>query len=104
MSSGFFPQRPDSKPTIYAYKDTHPQYRGLLKVGYTAGDALARVENLDGQHAGVVVQRELFPDELFATDQDDLNAESPGRADRALDFRPRGLIAAHRIHSDCHHR
>jgi len=27
MSKDFFPQRPDSKPTIYAYKDTHPQYK-----------------------------------------------------------------------------
>lgn len=39
----FFPQRPDSKPTIYAYEDTNPQYRGLLKVGYTAVAAQARV-------------------------------------------------------------
>ncbi len=38
MSKDFFPQRPDSRPTIYAYKDTHPQYKGLLKVGYTAVD------------------------------------------------------------------
>jgi len=43
MSKDFFPQRPDSKPTIYAYKDTHPQYKGLLKVGYTAVDVKSRV-------------------------------------------------------------
>jgi len=43
MSKDFFPQRPDSKPTIYAYKDTHPQYKGLLKVGYTAVDVESRV-------------------------------------------------------------
>ena len=42
MSKEFFPQRPDSNPTIYAYKDTHPQYEGLLKVGYTTGDVRAR--------------------------------------------------------------
>jgi len=29
----FFPQRPESHPMIYAYSD--PQYKGLLKVGYT---------------------------------------------------------------------
>ncbi len=40
----FFPQRPDSKPTIYAYEDTNPQYAGLLKVGYTLADARTRVE------------------------------------------------------------
>lgn len=44
MSDGFFPPRPESRPTIYAYKDTHPQYSGLLKVGYTNGDVRKRVE------------------------------------------------------------
>ena len=39
----FFPPRPDSSPTVYAYEDTNPQYAGLLKVGYTAGDARSRV-------------------------------------------------------------
>ena len=39
----FFPQRPNSKPTIYAYEDTNPQYRGLLKIGYTTVDAKNRV-------------------------------------------------------------
>lgn len=43
MSKEFFPQRPDSKPTIYAYEDTHPQYKDLLKIGYTDRDAQMRV-------------------------------------------------------------
>jgi len=43
MSNEFFPQRPESKPTIYAYEDTNPQYKGLLKVGYTTVDAQSRV-------------------------------------------------------------
>ncbi len=43
MSKGFFPPRPDSRPAIYAYEDTHPQYAGLLKVGYTTVDAQTRV-------------------------------------------------------------
>jgi len=43
MRKEFFPQRPDSKPTIYAYEDTHPQYEGLLKVGYTTLDVKTRV-------------------------------------------------------------
>ena len=43
MSKGFFPPRPKSTPTIYAYEDTHPQYNGLLKVGYTTVDARHRV-------------------------------------------------------------
>ena len=43
MANGFFPPRPASRPTIYAYEDTHPQYAGLLKVGYTTVDAKSRV-------------------------------------------------------------
>jgi hypothetical protein len=43
MSKDFFPPRPDSRPTIYAYEDTNPQYAGLLKVGYTTADAQYRV-------------------------------------------------------------
>ena len=43
MSKEFFPPRPESKPTIYAYEDTNPQYDGLLKVGYTTVDAQSRV-------------------------------------------------------------
>lgn len=43
MSNGFFPPRPASRPTIYAYEDTNPQYAGLLKVGYTTVDVKSRV-------------------------------------------------------------
>jgi hypothetical protein len=43
MSKEFFPPRPESKPIIYAYEDTNPQYAGLLKVGYTTADAQSRV-------------------------------------------------------------
>lgn len=39
----FFPPRPASRPTIYAYADTNPQYAGMLKVGYTTVDAQSRV-------------------------------------------------------------
>ncbi len=43
MSNEFFPPRPLSRPTIYAYEDTNPEYAGLLKVGYTTVDAQSRV-------------------------------------------------------------
>src|SRR3989339_358941 len=43
MSNKFFPPRPQSRPTIYAYEDTNPQYAGLLKVGYTTVDVQSRV-------------------------------------------------------------
>ena len=39
----FFPQRPASHPMIYAYEDTNPQYKGLLKVGYPSVDVDTRV-------------------------------------------------------------
>src|SRR5208337_1846017 len=42
-ADNFFPPRPESRPTIYAYEDTNPQYTGLLKVGYTTADAQTRV-------------------------------------------------------------
>lgn len=42
-SSDFFPQRPESHPMVYAYSDSNPQYRGLLKVGYTEKDVEKRV-------------------------------------------------------------
>lgn len=43
MSQDFFPKRPEAKPTIYAYEDTNPQYKGLLKVGYTNVNVQKRV-------------------------------------------------------------
>ena len=43
MSKEFFPPRPESRPTIYAYEDTNPQYVNLLKVGYTTVDVQTRV-------------------------------------------------------------
>jgi hypothetical protein len=43
MSKDFFPPRPNARPTIYAYRDTHPQYDGLLKIGYTTKTAHDRV-------------------------------------------------------------
>lgn len=41
--SNFFPQRPEANPIIYAYEDTHPQYKGLLKVGFTTNNAQDRI-------------------------------------------------------------
>jgi len=41
--SKFFPQRTEAKPTIYAYEDTNPQYKGLLKVGFTTTNAQKRI-------------------------------------------------------------
>lgn len=43
MNKPFFPPKSEANPTIYAYEDTHPQYMGLLKVGFTTIDAKNRV-------------------------------------------------------------
>lgn len=39
----FFPSRPELNPRIYAYEDSNPKYKGLLKVGYTTKDVESRV-------------------------------------------------------------
>lgn len=43
MIKQLFPAKTEVNPTIYAYEDTHPQYKGLLKVGYTTVGAEQRV-------------------------------------------------------------
>lgn len=43
MNSEFFPPRPAARPTIYAYEDSNPDLKGLLKVGYTTKTAQERV-------------------------------------------------------------
>lgn len=43
MNKKFFPLRSEAKPTIYAYEDTNPQYKGLLKIGFTINDVEVRV-------------------------------------------------------------
>lgn len=43
MNKEFFPSKPDTNPQIYAYIDTNPQFKGLLKIGYTDVDVQQRV-------------------------------------------------------------
>lgn len=43
MNEPFFPQRPEVQPKIYAYEDSHPEYKGLLKIGYTTRDVRGRI-------------------------------------------------------------
>ncbi len=43
-STDLFPLRPQATPEIYAYEDTNPQYKGLLKVGYTTIGVQKRVK------------------------------------------------------------
>ncbi len=46
MPKDFFPSRPASNPTIYAFEDSHPQNAGLLKVGYTTRTAKQRLDEI----------------------------------------------------------
>lgn len=43
MTKEFFPERPSLNPRIYAYEDSNPIYRGLLKIGYTNKNVKDRV-------------------------------------------------------------
>jgi hypothetical protein len=43
MPKEYFPSRPELNPRIYAYEDTNPEYKGLLKVGFTTQSVEARV-------------------------------------------------------------
>ena len=70
--------RPTPQPMIYAYSDTNPQYKGLLKVGYTAVDIDRRVaqqyptKRPDGTVPYKIVVREsaMYPDGTSFTDHD----------------------------------
>lgn len=74
----FFPQRSPSHPMIYAYEDSNPQYKGLLKVGYTALDVEKRVSQQyptkrpDGSvpYKIVLAQSAMYPDGSSFTDHD----------------------------------
>ena len=74
----FFPPRPTARPMIYAYEDTNPQYKGLLKVGYTAIDIDRRVaqqyptKRPDGVTPYRIVCREsaMYPDGSSFTDHE----------------------------------
>ena len=78
MANDFFPQRPTTHPMIYAYEDTNPQYRGLLKVGYTTVDVNRRVaqqyptKRPDGSVPYRIVLREsaMYPDGSCFNDHD----------------------------------
>ena len=43
MDNNYFPKRPLENPRIYAYEDTNPQYKGLLKIGFTNRSVVDRV-------------------------------------------------------------
>jgi hypothetical protein len=70
----FFPPRPGATPTIYAFASTHPDHKGLLKVGYTERNAAERIA--EQFPAGitaydiVLVEPAMRPDGSSFTDRD----------------------------------
>ncbi|GMO65579.1 MAG: GIY-YIG nuclease family protein [Treponemataceae bacterium] len=69
MAKPFFPQRPDSTPTIYAYEDTNPQYDGMLKVGYTTRDVKERVsEQYPTARPGALPYKIVFEESAMRSD------------------------------------
>jgi hypothetical protein len=69
MSNDFFPPRPDASPKIYAYEETHPQYEGLLKVGYTTRTAAERVaEQYPIVRPGIATYRIVFEESAMKKD------------------------------------
>ncbi len=77
-SNDFFPLRPEAHPMIYAYEDSHQDYEGLLKIGYTTIDVEKRVaqqyptKRPDGQvpYKIVFAESAMYSDGGSFTDHD----------------------------------
>lgn len=53
----FFPARPGTTPTIYAFSVKAPDHAGLLKVGYTEGDVKTRIaQQFPGGFEGYTIE------------------------------------------------
>lgn len=78
MAIELFHKRPTIKPMIYAYEDTNPQYKGMLKIGFTTRDVETRVaeqystKRPDGSKPYKIVYREsaMHPDGTAFSDHD----------------------------------
>jgi hypothetical protein len=69
VSKDFFPPRPSSRPTIYVYEDTNPQYAGLLKIGYTTVDVQSRVaQQYPTKRAGELPYRIVLAESAMRND------------------------------------
>ncbi|HRN49929.1 MAG TPA: GIY-YIG nuclease family protein [Anaerolineales bacterium] len=75
MPKDFFPLRPADNPRIYAYEETHPEYKGLLKIGYSTRDVKARV---DEQYA-IVRPKQTY---RILLDQSAMRADSSSFTDK----------------------
>ena len=69
----FFPKRPATTPTIYAFAVKNPDHAGLLKVGYTEGSVKARIaQQFPGGFDGYdikLIEPAMRPDGCSFTDR-----------------------------------
>ena len=63
------------------------------------GDALAGVNDLDGQLAIAFVLFQFPADHILLAHQNHLDAQTPGGSNRPFDFGFRGVVSAHCIHA-----
>jgi hypothetical protein len=78
----FFPLRPEARPMIYAYDDSNPEYKGLLKVGYTTIDVEQRVAQQypTKRPDGKVPYRTVFAESAMYSDGGNFNDHDIHRA------------------------
>ena len=78
MNKEFFPPRSGAHPMIYAYEESNPEYKGLLKIGYTTIGVEQRIaqqyptKRPDGKipYRIVFAQSAMYPDGGNFTDHD----------------------------------
>ena len=58
MSKDFFCKKYEGNPKIYAYSDSHPQYSGLLKVGFTSKNTVK--ERVQAQYPIITPGEETY--------------------------------------------
>ncbi|OAV71630.1 T5orf172 domain protein [Bacteroidales bacterium Barb4] len=69
MIKQFFPLRSKANPAIYAYEDTHPQYKGLLKIGFTNVNVQKRVaQQYPVLHPGALPYKIVFEGSAMRSD------------------------------------
>jgi len=69
MNNIFFPQRPNANPKIYAYEDTNPIYKGLLKIGFTNIDSQKRVaQQYPTLRPGILPYKIVFEESAMRSD------------------------------------
>ena len=77
-----FPLRSDVEPKIYAFEDSNPEYRGLLKVGYTTQTVEQRVAQQypTKRPDGKVPYRIVFAESAMYSDGSNFNDHDVHRA------------------------